>query len=91
MDWHGVRVVFRVTVAEPDRAPGQRRRRGSTAAPAWFRPARALRLPLTDIAREHVALLMSARHRRPALELARRHLMRAADDAGHRRVGEWTG
>ena len=58
VDLHGVRVVFRVTVAQPT-APKVNEEAGSTTDAGWFRPERALRLPMTDIAREHVALLMS--------------------------------
>ena len=57
VDLHGVRVVFRVTVAEPT-PPKVNEEAGSTTAAGWFRPGQALRLPLTDIAREHVELLM---------------------------------
>ena len=58
VDLHGVRVVFRVTVAEPT-PPKVNEEAGSTTDAGWFRPDRALRLPLTDIAREYVELLVS--------------------------------
>jgi ADP-ribose pyrophosphatase YjhB (NUDIX family) len=53
MDWHGVRVVFRVRVAEP-REPRVVEARGSTEAAAWFEPVRALSLSLTEIARDMI-------------------------------------
>jgi ADP-ribose pyrophosphatase YjhB (NUDIX family) len=53
MDWHGVRVVFRARVAEPTTArvvDGG----GSTDSAAWFAPAEALTLPLTEVARDAI-------------------------------------
>jgi 8-oxo-dGTP diphosphatase len=58
IDLHGVRVVFRVTVPEPT-PPRVIEEVGSTSAAGWFSPARAARLPLTEITREHLALLAS--------------------------------
>jgi ADP-ribose pyrophosphatase YjhB (NUDIX family) len=58
IDLHGVRVVFRVTVTEPT-PPKVNEEAGSTTDAGWFPPERALRLPLTEIAREHVGLLVS--------------------------------
>jgi ADP-ribose pyrophosphatase YjhB (NUDIX family) len=48
IDWHGVRVVFGVTVPRPD-APRVLDEGGSTAAAAWFTRAEAAALPLTAI------------------------------------------
>ena len=54
MDWHGVRVVYRVAVPEPTE-PRVIDQGGSTAAAAWFLPVRALELPLTEVAYDMVA------------------------------------
>jgi ADP-ribose pyrophosphatase YjhB (NUDIX family) len=56
IDWHGVRVVFRVRVDEPTE-PRVVEARGSTAAAAWYAPAEAMKLPLTEVARETVTTL----------------------------------
>ena len=56
IDWHGVRVVFRVRVDEPTQ-PRVVEARGSTAAAAWYAPAEAMRLPLSEVARETVTTL----------------------------------
>jgi 8-oxo-dGTP diphosphatase len=56
IDWHGVRVVFRVRVDEPTE-PRVVEATGSTAAAAWYAPDEALRLPLTEVARETVTTL----------------------------------
>ncbi len=53
MDWHGIRVIYRVQVAEPT-APTVMDGGGSTAAAAWFSPARAAELSLTEVALEVV-------------------------------------
>lgn len=58
IDFHGVRVVFRVTVTEPTPAKVNEEA-GSTSDAGWFRPERALRMPLTETAREQVELLLS--------------------------------
>ena len=58
VDLHGVRVVFRVTVTDPT-PPKVNEVSGSTTDAGWFPPESALRLPLTDIAREHVERLLS--------------------------------
>jgi ADP-ribose pyrophosphatase YjhB (NUDIX family) len=49
IDWHGVRAVFRVAVAEPT-GPRVLDLGGSTAEAGWFLPAVAAALPLTDLA-----------------------------------------
>jgi 8-oxo-dGTP diphosphatase len=54
VDMHGVRVVFRATVAVPTQ-PIVMEENGSTTAAAWYPPAQALRLSLTEIARDCVA------------------------------------
>jgi 8-oxo-dGTP diphosphatase len=56
IDWHGVRVVFRVRVEEPTE-PRVVEATGSTAAAAWYEPGEALKLPLTEVARETVPTL----------------------------------
>jgi 8-oxo-dGTP diphosphatase len=56
VDLHGVRVVFRVTVAEPT-PPRVNEESGSTSAAGWFPLTEAVRLPLTDLARDHLARL----------------------------------
>lgn len=53
MDWHGVRVVYRVRVDEPTE-PRVVEARGSTVDAAWFGPDKALDLPLTEIARDMI-------------------------------------
>jgi ADP-ribose pyrophosphatase YjhB (NUDIX family) len=55
VDFHGVRVVFRGTVAEPTTPRVTEVGGGSTAAAAWFAPEEALTLPLTEIARPVVS------------------------------------
>ena len=59
IDWHGVRVVFRVRVDEPTE-PRVVESRGSTTAAAWYLPEAAARLPLSEVAREALALLIAA-------------------------------
>jgi hypothetical protein len=49
MDWHGIRVVFRVRVAVPT-TPVVMDGGGSTAAAGWFPRVRAAELPLTEVA-----------------------------------------
>jgi 8-oxo-dGTP diphosphatase len=56
IDWHGVRVVFRVRVDRPTE-PRVVEATGSTAAAAWYAPDEALKLRLTEVARETVATL----------------------------------
>jgi ADP-ribose pyrophosphatase YjhB (NUDIX family) len=48
IDWHGVRAVFRVEVADPSR-PRVLELGGSTAAAGWFTRAEAAELPLTEL------------------------------------------
>lgn len=57
MDWHGVRVVYRVRIAEPT-PPTVMDHGGSTAAAAWFTLTEAAELPLTEVAAEGLAQLL---------------------------------
>jgi ADP-ribose pyrophosphatase YjhB (NUDIX family) len=56
IDWHGVRVVYRVRVDSPTE-PEVTEARGSTSAAGWYEPIAAERLPLTEVARDSVAAL----------------------------------
>jgi 8-oxo-dGTP diphosphatase len=58
IDWHGVRVVFRVSVDDPTE-PRVVEARGSTAAAAWYAVHEALKLPLSEVARETVTTFAS--------------------------------
>jgi ADP-ribose pyrophosphatase YjhB (NUDIX family) len=49
MDWHGIRVVYRVRVPEPT-PPEVLDGGGSTEAAAWFTPDRVTELQLTEVA-----------------------------------------
>ena len=51
LDWHGIRVLFRVEVDAPTDPVVAEEAGGSTAAAAWFTPAEAEALTLTDFAR----------------------------------------
>jgi 8-oxo-dGTP diphosphatase len=53
MDWHGVRVVFRVRVDAPT-TPRVLDSGGSTESASWFTPAEALTLQLTEVARDAI-------------------------------------
>jgi ADP-ribose pyrophosphatase YjhB (NUDIX family) len=64
VDWHVVRVLFRVVIDTPTTPVVTEEAGGSTAAAGWFPPDRAARLHLTEVAR--VAL------RRLAAETAHR-------------------
>jgi 8-oxo-dGTP diphosphatase len=50
IDWHTIRVVYRVEVDEPDEPRVTEAAGGSTAAAAWFRPDEVGNLPLSDLA-----------------------------------------
>nr|WP_236646697.1 NUDIX domain-containing protein [Micromonospora acroterricola] len=50
LDWHGVRVIYRVLVDAPTDAVVTESAGGSTARAGWFTPAQAADLPLTGIA-----------------------------------------
>ena len=50
IDWHGVRAVYRVAVDAPT-SPRVTELDGSTDRAAWWAPAQALGLPLTEIAK----------------------------------------
>jgi 8-oxo-dGTP diphosphatase len=54
MDWHAVRVVFRVSVDLPTEPVITEAAGGSTAEAGWFTPAEAGALALTGLAREVV-------------------------------------
>ncbi|MGW4947850.1 NUDIX domain-containing protein [Actinoplanes sp. NPDC004185] len=57
VDWHVVRVLFRVQVDEPTEPEVVEAAGGSTAAADWFDPATLSDLRLTEVTREMVALL----------------------------------
>lgn len=59
IDWHAVRVVYRVVVDVPTPVRVVERH-GSTERAAWFSPAAAGRLPLTEAASAVLAMLSSA-------------------------------
>jgi ADP-ribose pyrophosphatase YjhB (NUDIX family) len=50
LDWHGVRVIYRVLVDVPTDAVVTELTGGSTSRAGWFTPAQAADLPLTGIA-----------------------------------------
>ncbi|WFF01411.1 NUDIX domain-containing protein [Micromonospora sp. WMMD964] len=50
LDWHGVRVIYRVLVDVPTDAVVTESAGGSTARAGWFTSAQAADLPLSDIA-----------------------------------------
>ncbi|MDG4835092.1 NUDIX domain-containing protein [Micromonospora sp. WMMD967] len=50
LDWHGVRVIYRVLVDVPTDAVVTESAGGSTARAGWFTRAQAAELPLSDIA-----------------------------------------
>ncbi|MET8044798.1 NUDIX domain-containing protein [Micromonospora sp. NPDC005215] len=50
LDWHGVRVIYRVLVDAPTDAVVTESAGGSTARAGWFTREQALDLPLSDIA-----------------------------------------
>jgi 8-oxo-dGTP diphosphatase len=54
IDWHVVRVLFRVQVDVPTEPVVTEAAGGSTAEAGWFTRAEAERLPLTELAREAV-------------------------------------
>jgi 8-oxo-dGTP diphosphatase len=51
VDWHVVRVLFRVVIDTPTTPVITEEAGGSTADAAWFPLDRAARLPLTEVAR----------------------------------------
>lgn len=57
VDWHVVRVLFRVSVDRPTEAVVTEAAGGSTAEAGWFSLAEAAGLPLTEIARDAVTAL----------------------------------
>ncbi|MEV4759777.1 NUDIX domain-containing protein [Micromonospora sp. NPDC049559] len=56
LDWHGVRVTYRLMVEAPTE-PVVTERAGSTSRAAWFDLAEARELPLTDVAAAALARL----------------------------------
>jgi ADP-ribose pyrophosphatase YjhB (NUDIX family) len=50
LDWHGVRVVYRVVVDRPTEARVTESAGGSTADAAWFPPERLASLSMTEVA-----------------------------------------
>lgn len=62
IDWHGVRVVYRVTVDDPTPARVVEGHGGSTAAAGWFTPRSALGLPLTEVARDVIVEYLDPSH-----------------------------
>lgn len=50
IDWHAVRAIYRVLVDAPTEPRVTEAAGGSTARAAWFDPAEAATLPLTDVA-----------------------------------------
>ncbi len=50
LDWHGIRIVYRVTVDVPTEPAVTELAGGSTASAGWFTRAELLELPLTEIA-----------------------------------------
>jgi 8-oxo-dGTP diphosphatase len=59
IDWHAVRVLYRLAVDAPTAPVVTEAAGGSTARAAWFEPAEAARLELTDVAAAALARLMS--------------------------------
>jgi 8-oxo-dGTP diphosphatase len=57
IDWHVVRVLFRVHVDAPTEPVVTEAAGGSTATAGWFRPAEAARLALSDVARTAIGRL----------------------------------
>lgn len=57
VDWHVVRVIYRVVVEAPTPARVTEAAGGSTQRAAWFRPAEAATLPLTEVAKDALARL----------------------------------
>jgi 8-oxo-dGTP diphosphatase len=66
VDWHVVRVLFRVEVDEPTVPTVTEATPGSTAEARWFTPAQVSRLRLTTVARAAVDQLAAGR---PALAI----------------------
>ncbi|MBE1485037.1 NUDIX hydrolase [Plantactinospora soyae] len=57
LDWHGVRVIYRVLVDAPTEAKVTEAAGGSTASAGWFRPAEAAVLPHTEVVGTALSLL----------------------------------
>lgn len=50
LDWHGVRVIYRVLVDEPTEPVVTEQAGGSTAGAAWFTSSQLGGLEMTDVA-----------------------------------------
>jgi ADP-ribose pyrophosphatase YjhB (NUDIX family) len=61
VDWHAVRVLYRVEVDAPTEATVTEAAGGSTERAGWFTPEQAARLPLTEVAAEALRRLADAR------------------------------
>jgi ADP-ribose pyrophosphatase YjhB (NUDIX family) len=61
IDWHVIRVLFRVRIDRPTEPEVTEDAGGSTAAAAWFTPDEAAALPLTELARSAVRRLAMER------------------------------
>jgi len=57
LDWHGVRVIYRVLVDAPTEARVTEEVGGSTAAAGWFLPGEVAALPRTEVVNVALALL----------------------------------
>ncbi|GIG89568.1 hypothetical protein Pen02_45040 [Plantactinospora endophytica] len=57
LDWHGVRVIYRVEVDAPTEAKVTEEAGGSTETAAWFSPAEAAELPRTEVVDTALSLL----------------------------------
>ncbi|MFI1993345.1 NUDIX hydrolase [Actinoplanes sp. NPDC020271] len=55
LDWHVIRVVYRVRVDEPGIATVTEAAGGSTDRASWFTPGEVAELPLTELAQETLA------------------------------------
>ncbi|MEH1100958.1 NUDIX domain-containing protein [Micromonospora sp. CPCC 205561] len=55
LDWHGIRVIYRVAVDAPTEPRVTEQAGGSTARAGWFAPGRLVELPLTEIAARALA------------------------------------
>jgi 8-oxo-dGTP diphosphatase len=63
IDWHVVRVLFRVQVEAPTEPVVTEAAGGSTEVAGWFSPEEAERLPLTEIARSALRRLVTEQTR----------------------------
>ncbi|SCL13699.1 ADP-ribose pyrophosphatase YjhB, NUDIX family [Micromonospora inyonensis] len=68
LDWHGVRVLYRVVVEAPTVPEVTELAGGSTARAAWFDRRAAVDLPLTDIAARALRLIEQPIARRAGID-----------------------